>query len=447
MKLTQSTFILIVAIVISIAAAGTQLFDTGILPFSDIVACDNPLETAQVVPKIESFSVTPAALRSGDTATFAWTTKGADQVVISSVPTSQKPNGSVSTQIFSTGKYVLKAYSGNCYVARVIPVEVVTTAFFPWMTPLIIIGVFLVFEALQAAFNTDSVFDSNASNIWAFLGTVRKKLQNKRPWGYVYSSTTKTPLSRVIIRLLDQSGKVVETTVTDINGIFQLNPPKGVYTIKAGKQNYVFPSHVISGDQDGKLKNIYKGEVITIMEDNQPILVSIPLDPQQISAISQIVQKSSTFTALLFNFGATLFLLLGFSISAISILQYRHIAGVGAFLFFGFLILLKIFRHSVKPKTYGKVIEATTRAAIPNIELGAFEAEFNTLVSRVFTDSQGRYSFVVPNQDYYIQPISSEYIIDAEDKKFHVPKHTNDESFITIINDLRLRQNPYNGIS
>ena len=114
---------------------------------------------------------------------------------------------------------------------------------------------------------------------YGLLGVLglRKK---RRRWGTVYDSRSKQPLDPVIVELIDYNSKrVVEQSISDINGRFGFLDKVGKYFISAKKTNYLFPSKIITGGTDIIYENLYHGEVITVNDKKDVITPNIPMDP------------------------------------------------------------------------------------------------------------------------------------------------------------------------
>jgi len=92
------------------------------------------------------------------------------------------------------------------------------------------------------------------------------------PWGTVFDSITKKPISLVLVRLMDGVNKrVIETKVTDREGRFGFIVATGKYYIFVSKEGYAFPSI--------KSKQGYKGAEIEIKSDSEGVIkIDVPID-------------------------------------------------------------------------------------------------------------------------------------------------------------------------
>ncbi|MDR3643006.1 MAG: DUF2341 domain-containing protein [Candidatus Doudnabacteria bacterium] len=110
----------------------------------------------------------------------------------------------------------------------------------------------------------------------AVLG-LRKK---RRRWGTVYDSNSKQPLDPVIVELVEvNTKKVIEQSISDINGQFGFLDRVGKFLISAKKTNYRFPSQNITGQTDLIYENLYHGEEIVIKRETAVLTPNIPMDP------------------------------------------------------------------------------------------------------------------------------------------------------------------------
>ena len=129
--------------------------------------------------------------------------------------------------------------------------------------------------------------------------------------GFIYDSTTKKPISRAIIRLIREDGTISDTVVSEANGSFRLTPKVGKFKISVTHQQYTFPSKAIKGDTDAGYTNIYLGETINITDVNNGLLLSIPLDPVNLSeADKQAIARKKMFDQAV-SFGSTLLMVGG----------------------------------------------------------------------------------------------------------------------------------------
>lgn len=92
--------------------------------FSDVVSVT---VGAASVPEIRSFSAIPTTIRSGQTATLAWSTEGANTVGISPGSSSLPANGTLDVSPAETTTYTLTAFGSSGTATETVTVEVLAT--------------------------------------------------------------------------------------------------------------------------------------------------------------------------------------------------------------------------------------------------------------------------------------------------------------------------------
>jgi len=232
-------------------------------------------------------------------------------------------------------------------------------------------------------------------NLISSLGFRRKRYRA----GYVYDSITRAPIQQAIVRIYNLEKKLIDTAVTDRYGLFKTNIPTGEYILDVKGRNYEFPSKLILGKEDYPLSNVYHGEKI-LLKENEINLV-IPIDPNQ-----KAVQKKaftifrSIASSLLPIVNIVLFI--GGAIIASYVYSRNPIIQNLAILLLYIpttYILVKSIL-GMKRKT-GKVIYDNGIPAV-NITLILKDKDFDKIVAKRVTDSEGRYSFDISEKGEYV---------------------------------------------
>ena len=109
-----------------------------------------------------------------------------------------------------------------------------------------------------------------------------------KPQGIVYNSITNEPVAFALLTIQSTPTKtgdvVIETLVTDVNGIYQgVRLPVGDYTITASHQDFVFPT-ASKRPSFATMQDFYTGEVFTVSSSESQQLFLIPVDPRKESA-------------------------------------------------------------------------------------------------------------------------------------------------------------------
>lgn len=232
--------------------------------------------------------------------------------------------------------------------------------------------------------------------------------RKRKGWGQVYNALNKLPVDLATLRLVDvNTGRVVQTKVSDRQGRYAFVAPPGQYKIEVIKQKLTFPSTLLHAfETDGQRVDLYHGEVINVTEDNAVITANIPLDP-----LGEVKHLPRIFWA---RFGRGLQVLLSwtgiFITGASFYISPRWYVGV---LFGVHLILFFVFRHFALPakiKSWGIVYDANNKSPVNRTIARLFSKQFNKLVSTQVTDNRGRYYFMAGDNQYYVTFEHPEYI-------------------------------------
>jgi hypothetical protein len=241
---------------------------------------------------------------------------------------------------------------------------------------------FLVFHLVNSIFNA--------------LGFRRKK----KPFGYVYDSSTKEPVSNAVVRIY-KGEELVETTVTDSEGMFLSSLDTGEYRVKVKKGGYEFPSNLIKGNEDYPLKNIYKGGLIERGESSD-LVINIPLDRKDLSEAKKL---STVFKSVVSVF-LTMFniLLFAFGILLIIYTYYKYPGSFSWYIVLLYIPALYFLSKSIfsKSSVYGKVVDENGKAVVGK-EIFLIDKEFDEVVGKRVTDERGRYRFVCRKGDYQLK--------------------------------------------
>lgn len=229
-------------------------------------------------------------------------------------------------------------------------------------------------------------------NIFIFFGLKKKG----RPYGYVYNSVTKSPLSLAIIRVFNMEGTLVTTAVTNTYGVFNLELESERYKITAVKGGYSFPSTIITGNTDGSISNVYDGNIVNIDQKSIEKL-SIAMDPtdETVNGITLLGVKLSRFLSI--------FVSLLFVLGAIYSCYVVSVAPIPYNLFILSLYLVTAFAYLMsylKSSKVGKV--KLSDEPISGIQVALKLVDLDKVVDTRYTDDDGKYSFVATPGKYEI---------------------------------------------
>ncbi|MBD3329131.1 hypothetical protein GF357_01400, partial [Candidatus Dojkabacteria bacterium] len=274
-----------------------------------------------------------------------------------------------------------------------------------------------------------TIFTAVCTSAWCFFNTIPSYLLaiflwwyaifspiiSRKRWSEVYNSKSKESIPNVILRLFSANNKLIETQVSDTNGTFSFNPPKGKYKISATKTGYTFPSKLNPIKIDGDRTSLYYGEFIE-QEDKKPLGINIPMDPikkcTSIALDYSIIEKVKSHVHVTLSFTSPVFLILG-AVMPVILWGLQIFSALTFSIFLGLFIYRQLLRKKERGK-YGLVTDQSGKP-VKNIEIGVYEAEFDTLVTSGQTDTKGRYIFILPGNRYKLKIHSPKYELLAND--------------------------------
>lgn len=225
----------------------------------------------------------------------------------------------------------------------------------------------------------------------------RKK---RRAWGQIYNSLTKLPIDLAMVRLIDAKTKrVLQSRVTDMQGRYLFIAEEGDYLLEVTKAKFSFPSSLLRDEKtDGKIIDLYHGEVLSVKGTGISLTPNIPLDPIGAEKTPNRIKRDKYVVALQHVIASS-----GIFMTAVSL----YISPVWYLwaIFAVHIVLYSMFVKFVKPidpKGWGIVYEKDTTTTIGNTVVRLFTKKYNKLVSTQVTDRKGRYAFLVGPSDYYI---------------------------------------------
>ncbi|MDQ3244746.1 MAG: carboxypeptidase-like regulatory domain-containing protein [bacterium] len=270
------------------------------------------------------------------------------------------------------------------------------------------VGAFLNFSIITLALITGNitlVFNIGL-RIWLSILYALGIRRRNKPWGTIYDSNTKEPVSFCSVLLKNLEGKVVAHAVTDKEGRYGFLADPGVYAMIVNRHNYVFPSHhVLDKNLDSTYPDTYWGDYFEIKEKGAVINRNIPVD-KKISNINIqtnnnqdkifIFKKRDVF----FQRLADVFFLTGFTISAVALLNNITKYNLLIFSLYSILFFTRFIRINRNKK--GKVIYKSDQLPVAFGILHVLDYNTKRNVSYTGLDSQGNYFCILPNGKYFI---------------------------------------------
>lgn len=174
----------------------------------------------------------------------------------------------------------------------------------------------------------------------------------------------------------------------------------GTYRIVVEKNDFIFPSKILQEfKEDTEFLDIYHGEIIHVDESSTAISANIPLDV--------VGAKEKTPSRIIWdkrfrgiqNFIASLSVAAGLLAVIISPSWWTVLLLVSQILLY---YLFKRVASPKKPKSWGIVYDKDSKKPVGRAMARLFSKQFNKLVSTEITDNNGRYSFMVGPNEYYV---------------------------------------------
>ncbi|MBI2356751.1 DUF2341 domain-containing protein [Candidatus Dojkabacteria bacterium] len=228
-----------------------------------------------------------------------------------------------------------------------------------------------------------------------------------KPYGYVYDSVTKEPVSRAIVRIYDVNDKLVWTDVTDVYGSFNVELPKGKYKLLVKKGGFKYPTEIVKGVVDYPLEPIYKGELFSLSK-REEVRVLIPIDPTKVDRFKALSVSARTSINLILKMLHAVIFVGGIILGVYTVVKFPSLTNwiVIAFYIPAFYMLYKsMFGEEA---SYGIVTDIKGKP-IENVEIAIKEMKFDRFVSKRITDKNGKYRFVIYPGAYELVVISSDY--------------------------------------
>lgn len=232
------------------------------------------------------------------------------------------------------------------------------------------------------------------SNFLSALGLKRKR----KPYGYVYDSTTKNPLGQAIIRIFDKNHALVGTEVSDRDGIFWGTLDDGQYTLDVRRSLYTFPTKLIKGKDDYPMSGVYHGDSIYIKKDDMGIV--IPMDPVEISGKDKGVSMLRRMLTVLIKVLSIIFFIVGL-ISAIYVYILTK-TPVNLFILLFYIPVAFFLFWGVRntERKYGKIVGKDGKP-VEGVEIVLKDVEHADIVAKRITDKDGKYTFYVSDPGKY----------------------------------------------
>lgn len=274
----------------------------------------------------------------------------------------------------------------------------------PFVSVLALLAVFTLF--LRVPLLTDLLILPYRLVAWILRGL--GLFNEVQAWSVVYDSKTKLPLDPAYVTARNTLGVEVASVITDLHGRFSLLLPRGIYTLDVQKSNYAFPSLAQRVRQDGEYTNLYYGQPIDVIDTEQPVAVSIPMDPigedwnQQQKKSMKLFGHFNKPSEI--NRSEYLYMAIGLMLCGTHFLVYLDSFSLNViFCFLGF-IALYMFAYLIRPSQYAHsvVLDRTTGAPISFARISIYSAVTRQKVSVKTASLEGQFTALLSKGDYYV---------------------------------------------
>jgi hypothetical protein len=204
------------------------------------------------------------------------------------------------------------------------------------------------------------------------------------------------------------------------------------------KQDYLFPSEIQKGSIGNK-HNIYNGGSIKIKKNNQPLRLSIPMDPKEKPSNVAVKKLTSRLATTIAGINP---LIPAFIIIYMSALWLRPPWTEQVLLFNAINLIILIYQIYIRVKNrtkLGKVVDKNGKS-VPEVELGLFDKEYDELVTETKSGKNGRFLFIVPGKEYNLKVLDTEYTLVDQKHSESIPVGRDTVENIEINPTVRVRR-------
>ncbi|MDD5726347.1 MAG: carboxypeptidase regulatory-like domain-containing protein [Patescibacteria group bacterium] len=229
--------------------------------------------------------------------------------------------------------------------------------------------------------------------------------EKRKKYGVVYNSLSKIPIDLAAVRVIDSTGKTLQTKITDAQGRYYFLVDKGQYTLETAKKGFTFPTTLLVGQtQDLPFEELLTAPKLNL-ENDTVIVKNIPVDPQeQLAPLKELKRKKTLKQILSYLALTSTGLALGTFILSPS---YTYL-GLVIFQVLTYLMFRRLTLQK-KPPSYGVVKDAKTGKPIHNAIVRIMDTRFNRVLETQISDAKGRYAFLVGHGDFYVTAAKEGY--------------------------------------
>ena len=233
--------------------------------------------------------------------------------------------------------------------------------------------------------------------------------QPKKTWSTVYDSQTKLPIDPAYVVVRTTTGVEVASAITDLNGRFVVILRRGLYTVDVQKTNYVFPSVTLFGqERDGEYTQLYFGETIEVLRDEQQLTISIPMDAigkdwnqqeKKSAGIALRFGRPPHLTGVAIVYGVT-----GSIIAGSMFFIQRDLFSLQLLVIFAavFLAMILWYVFSLDEERHSTVLDKKTGQPVAFARVTIFSAKTKIAVMKKTTSFNGTFVALLARGTYYV---------------------------------------------
>jgi alpha-tubulin suppressor-like RCC1 family protein len=244
---------------------------------------------------------------------------------------------------------------------------------------------------------TPKPFNGGLFRFFGIIGLISNKKKEYEDWGIVFDSETKQPIRGVIISLINQTGHVADTSVSDSRGRYGFLPNPGSYTIQISKQDYRLEK---TNQKDALYGDTYIGGAIDIAQ-GQIEKINISLKTTVIDWQDFAQRKIASFTSIFSIVKRDFFIVLfytGFIISSGIALMFPSPLNITIFLVYLALLAYQLF---FKKNHYGMIKSSQTGKPVPFAIVTLYKEDNpQQRIAFAVSDVLGRYYLLTKNGTY-----------------------------------------------
>ena len=191
-------------------------------------------------------------------------------------------------------------------------------------------------------------------HIFAYLAALVTRRKKQKALGQVIDSESGQPVAGAVVRITtSDTGKVLETQVTDAFGNFAFLVAPGTYTVETTKDHYQFPSHMARVG--------YHGETISFKKET-PLQLTVPGDPE-LKTISKRLMVLSTINQIALVLRLPI-LILGTVLTLIFAFGQPSVLNMLIAVFYILAWIHELMQRFLMGRFTGQIVDQETNAAL-----------------------------------------------------------------------------------